>query len=616
MRRLWSSWALITVATLAIALPAAAQSDEYTYVRIVRLSLVEGDVQILRPGESQWESALMNLPIRHGYTLATGRGRAEVEFENGATARLAENTTLNFTELALAGGGRITRLTLRQGTASFYANLSRNDVFEVHTPHLMTAITDDARYRLDVTAEGSWVSVWKGDIQVASAAGGATRVTKGRGAFVSAFNTADLQLIRNAEPDSWDRWVSERDDVILSATNAALRYTNSPYRYGHSDLYYYGNWFNVPGYGQCWQPYGTPFGWSPFWNGRWVYHGFGWTWVSYEPWGWLPYHFGRWAHVPGRGWVWVPGYFHYWDPAPVHWVQVGGHVGWVPRSPHDRPGNPPTNLPGGTVVNTPGGVIGGSPNQRTDLNPNDRPVFLDRPPLDDGIPIRPRGPVGRIGRDTPLDDAVNPPSTTGTPATGFAGRPTRPISPDEPAIVYDKDGRRFINNPRAPVRPADSDEPGNQTRPARPTAPPGPAARPAPATTTGTIGGGPPRTDPGPRTQPERPRIFEPRVDDKPERMGGGQIGAPRPDSGRPTSPSTQPGWGSRPTPPPSQPRVDTPRPSSPPPPRMDPPRPAPTPPPAPRPQTSPPPAPRPPSGGESRPAPPPARPPVKPPGN
>lgn len=609
MRRGLSFWASIAVVlTLACALPAAAQDNDYSYVRIVRLSLVEGDVQILRPGESQWETALMNMPIRQDYTLATGRGRAEVEFESGATARIADNTTLVFTELALSGGNRITRLTLQQGTASFEANPARNDVFEVHTPHLATALTDSARYRVDVNAQGSWVSVWKGDLQVATLSGSSQRVGKGRGVYVSSADTAQLQLIRNAEPDAWDRWVEERDSVIVTATRSAERYTNSPYSYGLSDLTYYGGWYNVPGYGYGWQPYGMPLGWSPFWNGRWSYfNGFGWTWISYEPWGWMPYHYGSWTCINGRGWFWVPGRFHRWDPAPVHWVQLGGHVGWIPRSPADRPGGPPANLPQPPVVNTPRGIIGGSPNQRADLMPGEKPVLIDRPPLDDGVPLRPRGTPGNIGATplAPSDSGANAPTRNATDPRAFTGR--RPAPTDaEPGIIYDKDKRRFIDNPRAPARPQ-VDAPGEMGRPAMtPTAPPGPATQPPTVDAPRNVPTNP--RSPGTPPPPTRPRFDDDRM---PNTGRGGEIGGtpqrpssvtpPRTDMPRPSAPPP-PRWESRPSTPPP-PRVEPPRPSTPPPTRVDPPRPM-TPPPAPS---------RPPSSGDSKPAPQ-SRPPVKPP--
>src|SRR3972149_6039325 len=95
-----------------VSSPAYAQ--DYSYARVVRLSLVDGSVQVLRPEAgpeaSGWEDALVNLPIRQGYTLSSAYGRAEIEFESGATARLAEHSVLEFTELALADGNRLTRV--------------------------------------------------------------------------------------------------------------------------------------------------------------------------------------------------------------------------------------------------------------------------------------------------------------------------------------------------------------------------------------------------------------------------------------------------------------------------------------------------------------------------
>src|SRR5712692_2195104 len=138
---------ILALAGVVVSIPPAASAYDYTYARVVRLSLVDGDVQVARPRaenddqstDSGWEQAVVNLPIQQGFSVATGQGRAEIEFENGATARLADNSLLQFTELALSNGGRITRLTLTQGTATFYANLSRGDSFVVASPHLQVS---------------------------------------------------------------------------------------------------------------------------------------------------------------------------------------------------------------------------------------------------------------------------------------------------------------------------------------------------------------------------------------------------------------------------------------------------------------------------------------------
>ena len=77
-----------------------------------------------------------------------------------------------------------------------------------------------------------------------------------------------------------------------------------------SDLNYYGNYTNVPGYGMMWQPYFAGVGWDPFMDGSWMFYpGAGYTWVSSYPWGWMPYRYGAWNFVPGYGWMWAPGGF-------------------------------------------------------------------------------------------------------------------------------------------------------------------------------------------------------------------------------------------------------------------------------------------------------------------
>src|SRR5215831_19965012 len=121
---------------LAIALSAVSiASADSSHARIIRLSLVTGDVRFaaqthgdpLTDSHATWETAQLNLPIRQGYVVATDNGRAEVEFENGTLAFLKENTILQFYDLSLKDGALVTRLVLRQGSASFHVNLVTND---------------------------------------------------------------------------------------------------------------------------------------------------------------------------------------------------------------------------------------------------------------------------------------------------------------------------------------------------------------------------------------------------------------------------------------------------------------------------------------------------------
>ena len=138
-----------------------------------------------------------------------------------------------------------------------------------------------------------------------------------------------------------DRWNSER-----SAYQTVYAYNNTGYGsygspalagYGFQDLAYYGGFFNAPGYGLVWQPYGASswIGWDPYISGAWAFTpGFGYAWASAYPWGWLPYHYGAWGFTPGIGWFWAPGnsfgnggIVTAWQPsAPV----VKGPPGYIP----------------------------------------------------------------------------------------------------------------------------------------------------------------------------------------------------------------------------------------------------------------------------------------------
>jgi hypothetical protein len=96
-----------------------------------------------------------------------------------------------------------------------------------------------------------------------------------------------------------------------------------------------GNWIEAADYGYGWQPdvaVNDP-NWRPYADGYWAYTDDGWTWVSYEDFGWATYHYGRWARLADYGWVWFPGDDLDWGPAWVSWRTGGDYVGWAPLPP-------------------------------------------------------------------------------------------------------------------------------------------------------------------------------------------------------------------------------------------------------------------------------------------
>jgi hypothetical protein len=92
-----------------------------------------------------------------------------------------------------------------------------------------------------------------------------------------------------------------------------------PYDFFYAALQGSGIWLESANYGYVWQPRiaAEKSDWRPYTDGYWSHTDQGWTWVSYENFGWATYHYGRWATLADTGWIWVPGFE--WAPAWVSW---------------------------------------------------------------------------------------------------------------------------------------------------------------------------------------------------------------------------------------------------------------------------------------------------------
>jgi hypothetical protein len=140
--------------------------------------------------------------------------------------------------------------------------------------------------------------------------------------------------------DNFGEWCEERESSYLtdSEDQEAREYVSQvprPVRHYVSELDYYGDWQFVATYGWVWRPASIQVGWRPYYSGYWCWRPSGWTWVSYEPWGWLPYHYGRWSWVTTAGWVWIPGAVY--SGAWVSWAVTPTYVGWCPLDYYNRP---------------------------------------------------------------------------------------------------------------------------------------------------------------------------------------------------------------------------------------------------------------------------------------
>jgi hypothetical protein len=308
MRSLRRSF-LPVVACALFALPAMADSQ----ARIVRLSDVQGSVQIDKNTGLGFERAFLNLPITQGTELKTlASGRAEIEFEDGSTLRLAPNSSVQFSTLSLNDAGkRVSVVNLVEGMA--YVNWLGKDEVSLNFSREKIALDHAAHFRIDTSTSAANLAVFKGDVDVDAPSGKVTVAKKKTATFDAADNDKSTLAnnITEAPLDSWDK------ESISYHDQYAKNNASSPYGYGLSDLNYYGAYSNVPGYGMMWQPYFTGVGWDPFMDGAWgFYPGFGYAFASPYPWGWLPYRYGNWMFLPGMGWMWQPGGWNTWLTVP------------------------------------------------------------------------------------------------------------------------------------------------------------------------------------------------------------------------------------------------------------------------------------------------------------
>ena len=346
---------VFSLAPLARAQDIDDEDGHDSHARIVRISYVEGEVRL--DNGHGYENVTMNVPVtEHSWLQTRSDGWAEIQLEDGSLIRLAPDTVIAFTELGrLSSGGTVTTVDLDQGEAEFKVTKHDDSDFQVTVKNKTIALTHSGSFRVTSTnAIPMEIVVWKGEVSVHDPESGSdVAVNKNETFFIDATDPGRYALDKGTEADDLDQWSKQRDDYLSTYASAGRNYTQSPYQYGVSDLNQYGQYYDVPGYGNVWQPTGVGLGWDPFSNGYWAYSpGFGYTWVSSYPWGWMPYRYGRWVFVGGRGWCWAPGGWNRWysrprianappgfhAPHPPANRIVGGTPGQVDRS-GNRPGN-------------------------------------------------------------------------------------------------------------------------------------------------------------------------------------------------------------------------------------------------------------------------------------
>lgn len=520
---------------LVLALICAAPSFADSHARIVRLSYIDGDVELDKGDGRGFNTAYMNMPLIHQSKLWARDGQAEVEFEDGSSVRLTPDTILAFSDLSLGSDGqRDTSIELVQGTAYFDIHRRESDSFEVQFGHQRVQLLKSAHFRVDGDKREFELAVMSGEVQVSSTAGSDVAVKKGETIRIDSDDPDRYQLAKNIDVESYDGWDNERakghDQVVSSA---AVSGRNSDLTYGLSDLNASGNYFYVPGYGYMWRPASASLAWDPFADGYWVsYPGFGYTFVSSYPWGWAPYRYGSWQFVNGYGWCWNPGsnWNNNWHTVPP--------VRNVP--PHFRPPVAPRRGPGEVIV-VDHGTASPLPPRRIVVDndsldhrrPHSTKVATDTGEvIRQGQSVAPAPATGFVSTTAPSTSTVPASIPVSTPGIVTVG-PSRQVTPHMGGRRFDDgkdESRDTVLNQRQIAPAAIVVAPANSSpAPVRTMAP----IAPAPAPTHSDIHTAPPR--------------MEPRISPPPMRMETRPMGAsPSMGASRSMGPSMPSGGGVR----------------------------------------------------------------------
>jgi hypothetical protein len=424
-----------------------AQPPIETYPQIVRINYVEGDVRINRGKQYEketggaWEKAVANLSLESGFSLVTGTGRAEIEFEDSSTVYLADNSVLFFNDLYTTGEIPYSDMSLLAGTATLQvdANIAGEKfIFRTLTGEETIRYPEGIHARISSFADGTAITHQKdaflhgpGSSQQIIPAGQTMMRFKGQ-QFVPAGKDDQQDFA------AWDKWVADRVAKRNEAINNVMKASGvtEPIP-GMEEMDGQGTFFPCEPYGTCWEPNvavirqqpggslaeaapssatasGRPmkaasaapvsradledyFSCSPegirYWHeidpmtGRDILSDLSLEQSAYGypySYNWAICHAGSWIYMRHH-YVWVAGHNRHHHP-PVHWVKSGRIAGYVPVHPKDVKGHPPINRSNGifAVSNKNGRSV-----ELVKFNPGHPMEVLNAPPKEFSKPYLP-----------------------------------------------------------------------------------------------------------------------------------------------------------------------------------------------------------------------------------
>ncbi len=234
--------------------PAPGQSD----IRAVRISDVKGQVQVFQNGQLAFPQAEPNMPAVEGMRFVTGEnGRLEIQFEDGSVARLAPNSSLRLAELRRnADGTTVTRIDALTGL-SYYELLATPNQVSVTFDGAEISPSDNTTFRIALDPVPNQLAVMQGVVNIDDGGGVSLDVHPGHTFQIDPAQQGSFSVADSIQPNTWDQWNAHRDQVLAELANSGSPGTVDSGDAAWNDLNAYGNWYNVPGYGASWAPYGS-----------------------------------------------------------------------------------------------------------------------------------------------------------------------------------------------------------------------------------------------------------------------------------------------------------------------------------------------------------------------
>ncbi|MGB7985361.1 MAG: FecR domain-containing protein [Terracidiphilus sp.] len=238
--------------------------SDATYAQIVRVSYMEGDVRVERGEENAkttgvtWEKAVANLPLETGYSLVTGEGRAEIEFEDTSTLYLGSHSVLLFSDMHTEGGVPYTELALLTGTVTLHVQpYVSGEVFILKTPTgRVTTVFPQKRFlRVGSYTDGMTLVEQKeaGGLQSAE---GEQEASAPKPPIY--FDGSSASWLPSGDPNAfaeWDKWVQTRVAERSAAIAEMMQISglDEPIP-GLAEMKGHGRFFACQPYGTCWEP--------------------------------------------------------------------------------------------------------------------------------------------------------------------------------------------------------------------------------------------------------------------------------------------------------------------------------------------------------------------------